>query len=168
MQKKNAPSDIHWHLLNICGDQTVDLSTVRWWVVRFSSDDSDVKDKPCSAQPLRFLSAQLAYSCSSLVKMHNKWWWLCWKMFFGCWEVTLSNNVLVLFASVTISTERNGRYYFQNNLCVDLLSLFAYHTSWNYLFWHFCAMTYWLNYFAWNGTNSLEKIWQWHCSSHRY
>ena len=37
--------DIHWHLLNIYGDQTVDVSTVRWWVVCFSSGDSDTKDK---------------------------------------------------------------------------------------------------------------------------
>jgi len=33
----------HWHsptLLNIYGDQTVDLSTVRWWVAHFSGGDS--------------------------------------------------------------------------------------------------------------------------------
>jgi len=29
----------------------VDVSAVRRWVVRFSSGDSDVKDKPCSGQP---------------------------------------------------------------------------------------------------------------------
>ena len=28
-----APTDIHQHLLNIYGDQTVDVSTVRQWVV---------------------------------------------------------------------------------------------------------------------------------------
>ena len=27
------------------------VSTVRWWVVCFSSSNSDVKDKPCSEQP---------------------------------------------------------------------------------------------------------------------
>ena len=35
-----APIDIHQHLLNTDGDQTVDVSTERWWVVRFSSNDS--------------------------------------------------------------------------------------------------------------------------------
>jgi len=39
---------LRWYLLNICGDQTVDVSTVRWWVLRFSSGDSNVKDKPHS------------------------------------------------------------------------------------------------------------------------
>jgi len=49
--EKIAPNDIHRHLMNVYGDQTVDVSTVRRWVVRFSSGDSDVKDKPRSGQP---------------------------------------------------------------------------------------------------------------------
>jgi hypothetical protein len=49
--KKNALSDIHRRLLKVYGDQTVDVSTVRRWVARFSSDDSDVKDKPRSGRP---------------------------------------------------------------------------------------------------------------------
>ena len=39
--EKMAPTDIHLHLLNIEGDQTVDVSTVRQWVVHFSSGDSN-------------------------------------------------------------------------------------------------------------------------------
>ena len=39
--EKMAPIDIHQHLLNVSGDQIVDVSTVRQWVVRFSSDNSD-------------------------------------------------------------------------------------------------------------------------------
>jgi len=38
--EKMAPIDIHQHLLNIYGDQTMDVSTVRWWVVYFSSGSS--------------------------------------------------------------------------------------------------------------------------------
>jgi len=49
--EKMAPNDIHQRLLNIYGDQTVDVSTVRRWVARFSSGDSDVKDKPRSRRP---------------------------------------------------------------------------------------------------------------------
>ena len=49
--EKIAPSDIHWHLLDVYGDHTVDISTVRWWVAHFSSGDSDVKEKPCSEWP---------------------------------------------------------------------------------------------------------------------
>ena len=49
-RKKMALIDIHQHLLNIYGDQTMDMRTVRQWVVHFSSTDSDIKDKPGSRQ----------------------------------------------------------------------------------------------------------------------
>ena len=39
--EKNSSTDIHQCLLNIYGDQTVDVSTARLWVVHFSSSDSD-------------------------------------------------------------------------------------------------------------------------------
>jgi len=38
--EKTAPMDIHQHLPNVSGDQRVDMSTVRCWVVHFSSGDS--------------------------------------------------------------------------------------------------------------------------------
>ena len=41
MQEKMGPIDIHRHLLNISGDQTVGVSTVRSWVVQFSCGDSN-------------------------------------------------------------------------------------------------------------------------------
>ena len=46
-----------------------------------------------------------AGSCSSLVKMHNDWWWLRWKMVFCSWEFSLSNNVIVPFVSAVVSME---------------------------------------------------------------
>ena len=49
--QKNAPDDIHRCLLNVYGDQTVDVSTVRQWVARFNSGDRDMKDKPRSGRP---------------------------------------------------------------------------------------------------------------------
>jgi len=42
--KETVPTDIHWHLLNIYGDKIVDVSTVRRWLVCFSSGSSHVKD----------------------------------------------------------------------------------------------------------------------------
>lgn len=48
--KKIAPTNICWHLLSIHGHQPVDVSTVRWWLVHFSSGDSKVKNKPHSKQ----------------------------------------------------------------------------------------------------------------------
>jgi len=56
--EKMASTDIHQCLLNVCGDQPVDVSTVRQWVVDFSSGDSDVKDKPHSGQPCRAVAPQ--------------------------------------------------------------------------------------------------------------
>ena len=49
--EKMAPIGIHQHLLNVDGDQTVYVSTVRWWVVHLSSDDNVMKDKPRSERP---------------------------------------------------------------------------------------------------------------------
>ena len=39
-KQKPAPTDIHWRLLNIYEDQSMDVSTLRWWVVCFSSGSS--------------------------------------------------------------------------------------------------------------------------------
>ena len=44
--EKKSPNDIHQHLANVYGDQPVDVSTVRWWVVRFSSGDSNSGSPP--------------------------------------------------------------------------------------------------------------------------
>jgi len=44
-EEKMAPIDIHQHLLNVYGEQTVDVSTVRQWVVHFSSGSSNMKLK---------------------------------------------------------------------------------------------------------------------------
>ena len=38
--EKMAPVDIHWCLLHVYGDRTVDVSTVKQWVAHFSSGDS--------------------------------------------------------------------------------------------------------------------------------
>jgi len=39
-------NDIYQRLLNIYGEQTMDVTTVKWWVARFSSGGRGVKDKP--------------------------------------------------------------------------------------------------------------------------
>ena len=36
-----TPTDIHRYLMNIYGDQTADVGTVRQWVVRFNSRKID-------------------------------------------------------------------------------------------------------------------------------
>jgi len=65
MQKKTTPIDIHWCLLNVCEDQTMNDSTVRLCVVCFSSGDSN------SRSPLWSSETWHAGSCSVLSKMYN-------------------------------------------------------------------------------------------------
>ena len=46
--EKIAPNEIHQRLLNIYGDKTVDLNTVKQWLMRLSSGDNDTIDNPVS------------------------------------------------------------------------------------------------------------------------
>ena len=61
----------YWHLLNISGDLRVDVSTVRQWVVCFSSGNSNVQDSLHSRQSCRFLWVQYAGPCYSLAKIYK-------------------------------------------------------------------------------------------------
>ena len=70
--EKIAPTDVHECLLNISGDETVDLSTVRWWVVCFSSVNSNVKDKPCSGWPCTAVTPQNEEHLDQLIHT-NQW-----------------------------------------------------------------------------------------------
>ena len=106
MQIKKLPIDIHWCLL--------------WMFMEskqrhFSSEDCDMKDKPCSGQPLRFFEWDIR-TFSLLVKMYSCWWWLCWKIVFCSWEFALSSRVIVLFACLVISMKIKRRHYFQSDL----------------------------------------------------
>ena len=58
--EKIVPTDIHQHLLNVPGDQTVDVSTVRQWVVHFSTDNSD-SASPSQAQILMSMACRLLF-----------------------------------------------------------------------------------------------------------
>jgi hypothetical protein len=72
MQKKTAPNDIKRHLLNVYGDQTVDVSTVRGWVVRFSSGDSDVRDRPCSERPCTAVGPRNVERLDQLIRANRR------------------------------------------------------------------------------------------------
>ena len=39
--QKMAPTDTNQHMLNVFEDQTMDVSTVIWWVVHFSNGNSE-------------------------------------------------------------------------------------------------------------------------------
>ena len=55
-KEKTASINIHQHLLNVDGDQTVDVSTVRQLAVCFSRSDRDMKDELCYEQPLAYVT----------------------------------------------------------------------------------------------------------------
>ena len=56
--EKIASNDNHQCLLNIYGDQTVDVSTVRRWVAHFSSGNNYVKDKLRSGRSFTAVTPQ--------------------------------------------------------------------------------------------------------------
>ena len=74
-----APIDIHWFLLNVYGDQTVDVSTVRQCRVQFSSGDSNVKDKPHSGWPCPAVTPLHEEHLDQL--FHRKWWFTMRKLY---------------------------------------------------------------------------------------
>ena len=78
-------------------------------VVWCVSGNWDVKDKPRSRWPQRILWAwRLCFiACRNAQLMV-----LCWKIVFCSWEFTLSNSVIVPFASVIVSMEIKRRHFF--------------------------------------------------------
>jgi len=58
--EKMVPTDIHQCLLNTDGDQPVDMSTVRWWVVSFSSGDSNSRS-PLLVQDIMDVTCRLLF-----------------------------------------------------------------------------------------------------------
>jgi len=70
--EKIAPSDIYRCLLNVCGDRTVDVSTVRRWVALFSSGDSGMKDKPCSGWPCTAVTPRNEERLDQLIRANRR------------------------------------------------------------------------------------------------
>jgi len=99
MQKKMAPTDTHWCLLNVCGDQTMDVSTRKWGVVRFNTLTTVVG----KASHIPDGHAQLSHqemksiSISSSVQIGKLWPRNCveiwisasvsWKQWWQCWNI---------------------------------------------------------------------------------
>ena len=72
--------------------QTVDVSTVRRWVARFSSGDSDVQDKPRSGRPCTAVTPrneecldQLIPQISRLLLGNCVWSWISVSVFWKRW-----------------------------------------------------------------------------------
>ena len=93
----------------------MDVSTVRWWVLRFSNGKSN-SGSPLLVQIFMRVACRLLFR---LVKMQDYWWWLCWKGVFCSCEFSPSDSVVVLFVSPIVSMETNGSF-FQCDLRINL------------------------------------------------
>jgi hypothetical protein len=67
--EKTTPADNHRHLLNIYGDQAVDVNTVGQWLVHLNSDNSDVRDRSHSGQLCTAVSEMKSTSISITVEI---------------------------------------------------------------------------------------------------
>ena len=84
------------------GDQTVDMSTVRPWVVCFRSGDNRL---PLLVQFFLSMACRLLLTTGENAQ-------LMFVTMVCIWEFSLSNSVIVLFVSVVLSMEINKRHYF--------------------------------------------------------
>ena len=101
----------HWHLMNVSGDQTVGVSSVRQWVVRSAL---------VTATVVTSTSGDFD-KCSMQARVPHWWKWMtngddCWKILFCGWELLLSNTVILLLVSVVVSVEIMRRHYFWSDL----------------------------------------------------
>ena len=101
--EKMALDDIHWHLLNVYGDQIGDASTARQEMVHFSGGSS-------GSLPLVQIFTSIA--CRLWCKCIANGGGLCWKIWFCSWEFALSNSVILLYVSVVVPMEINRKNYF--------------------------------------------------------
>jgi transposase len=108
-----APNDIHRRLLNVYGDQTVDVSTVRRCVARFSSGDSDVKDKPRSGRPCTAVTPQNEERLDQLIRANRLITAreLCTELNIGVSAL----ETMVLSVYIVVSMEINRRHYFRSD-----------------------------------------------------
>ena len=72
-EEKMAPTDVDRQLLNVYGDQTADVGTVRQWVVCFSSGESKIQSmfwiSVHSCHIMKISESQSA----SLIDNQNRW-----------------------------------------------------------------------------------------------
>jgi len=95
---KMAPVGIHWYLLNVYGNQTVDMTTVRKWVVPSSSGDSNVEQATFRMATYSCHIMTLSVSISSSawidgIQPENwAWSWILasthWELWWQQWNIT--------------------------------------------------------------------------------
>jgi hypothetical protein len=91
----------------------VDVSTVRRWVARFSSDDSHVKDKPRSGRSCTAVTPRNEERLDQLIRANRRITTreLCTELNIGFSAL----ETMVLFVSIVVSMEINRRLYFRSD-----------------------------------------------------
>lgn len=119
-EKKIVLIDVHWCFLNVSGDQTVDMSTSRWWVVCYNSGNSNSGSPPTGADfhkacKCLFIASKNAYLMVATVlkKYHFV-------------AKNLSNSVIVFFLSIAFISMESTKHYFWSNLHISLIYWLAY------------------------------------------
>lgn len=64
--------DIHRRLVNVYGDEAVDVSTVRRWVSRFRSNDCTVEDKPRCGRPCTAVTSENEQRLDHLIRWNRR------------------------------------------------------------------------------------------------
>ena len=108
--EKMTPINIHGCLPDISGNKMVNNSTVRQWVVCFSSGRIS-----SGSPPLVHIFMSTACRLLFITGENAWWWWLHWKIVFCSWEFPLWSSVIVLFVSIVVSMEINTGCYFWSN-----------------------------------------------------
>ena len=107
-QSDKMASDMEVHMEQKCGteflhsDQITIVSTVRWWVVCFSSGDSDVEDKPRSRWPCTAVTPQ---KCLNQLFCTN--WWITTRQ---CMELNIGFDALETMVAMSEFCELCARW----------------------------------------------------------
>ena len=112
-----------WHLstlVNVYGDQTVDVSTVRGWEVCFSRGDSNSGSCP-------LVQIFMSTACRLLFITGENAWLMVVAMLKKCFVAEdLLFQIVLLCSFVVVVPWKHRRHYFLSNLCVCVWRQFLF------------------------------------------
>ena len=82
--EKVHPIEIHRRMQAVCGDQCVDVSTVRCWIRRFK--DGELEASIFERQNTKWKSCDCKWSASSRSRWETDPWWFCRKIIMQLWK----------------------------------------------------------------------------------
>ena len=125
--KKMACTVIHQHLLNIYGDQTADVSTVRTWMVHLSNDAITAAVEQWSPSQVQIFISMACRFLFNAGKKANSGDYIEKHCFVA--KNLLYQIITVLSVSVVVSMETDRSHHFCSipHICSQRLSLFTQH-----------------------------------------